>query len=130
MTAFWSFVLTFLTSTASRYLFIFILIVMAGYAFYLSNNRRIELEKQKAIFEYNINQLKQTIKDKDDQLNKLTDITNSKSEIVNNLIKQKDDLENKMKDLEIDIERQAASGKDRPSSDILKNLFRKLGNQP
>lgn len=130
MTAFWSFVLTFLTSTASRYFFIFILIVMAGYAFYLSNNRRIELEKQKAIFEYNINQLKQTIKDKDDQLNKLTDITNSKSEIVNNLIKQKDDLENKMKDLEIDIERQAASGKDRPSSDILKNLFRKLGNQP
>ena len=130
MTAFWSFVLTFLTSTASRYFFIFILIVMAGYAFYLSNNRRIELEKQKAIFEYNINQLNQVIKEKDDQLKKLTDIDSSKSQIVNDLISKNNDLSEKMKELELDIERQAASGKDRPSSDILKNLFRKLGNQP
>lgn len=129
MTAFWSFVLTFLTSTASRYFFVFILIIMAAYAFYLSNNRRIELEKQQAIYQYNINQLNQVIKDKDDQLNKLTDINNSKSQIVNDLINKNNDLENKMKDIELEVERSVGEGKDRPSSDILKNVIKRLGNQ-
>ena len=129
MATLWSFLITFLSSTASRYLFIFILILAAAYAFYLSNQRRIALEKEQAVYQYTLNQLQQVIKDKDSHIESLNKINEEKERIVNELIQKKDELETRLKEVEAEINVEIGKGNDKESSSILKNVFKKLGNQ-
>ena len=120
---------TFLSSTASRYLFIFILILAAAYGFHLSNQRRIALEKEQAVYQYNLNQLQQAIKDKEKHIETLNKINEDKERIVSDLIQKKDELEARLKQVEDEVNVEVGKGNDRESSSILKNVFKRLGNQ-
>lgn len=124
-----SFLVSILTSTASRYLFIFILVAAAAYAFYLSNHRRIALEREQAIYQYNLNQLQQAIKDKDQYIETLNKINEDRQYILNELIKKKEEIEAKIKEIEDNVNVETGKGNDRESSSLLKDVFKKLGNQ-
>lgn len=129
MATFWTLLFTFLSSTASKYLFTFILILSAAGAIYFIHLRTVELEKEKALYEYNINQLQQSIKDKERLINDLNQINQDKEKAVALLLQQLDSLNEKIKSVESDIDVSVGKGEDRPSSSILKNVFKKLGNQ-
>ena len=129
MATFWTLLVTFLSSTASRYLFIFILILAAAGAFYLSIQKRIALERAEATYQYNLNQLQQAIKDKDKHIETLNKINEDKERIVSDLIQKKDELETRLKQVEDEVNVEVGKGNDRESSSILKNVFKKLGNQ-
>ncbi len=58
----------------------------------------------------------------------MEEISKHKSDIINDLYKTNDNLSNKAKDIEIVIERDKATGKDRESSELLKDTFRELEN--
>lgn len=128
MATFWSLLFTFLSSTVSKYLFTIILILMVVFGFYMAHLKRIELEKQKALYEYNLNQLEQAVKDQQKHIKDLETINKDKEVIVIDLIRKKEELENKLKDVESEIDIAIGKGEDKPSSSILKNLFKKLGN--
>ena len=129
MATFWTLLVTFLSSTASKYLFIFILILTAAFAFYLSIQKRIALERAEATYQYNLNQLQQAIKDKDKHIDTLNKINEDKERIVSDLIQKKDELETRLKQVEDEVNVEVGKGNDRESSSILKNVFKKLGNQ-
>ena len=129
MATFWTLLVTFLSSAASRYLFIFILILAAAGAFYLSIQKRIALERAEATYQYNLNQLQQAIKDKDKFIDTLSKINEDKERIVSDLIQKKDELEKRLKQVEDEVNIEIGKGNDRESSSILKNVFKKLGNQ-
>jgi hypothetical protein len=129
MTTFWSLLFTFLSSTASRYLFIFILILSVAGGFYLAHLKRVELEKEKALIEYNTNQLLQNIKDKEKLINDLNQINKNKDQAVVLLQQKLNDINDKLKSIESEVDVSIGKGEDRPASNILKNVFKRLGNQ-
>jgi hypothetical protein len=129
MTTFWSLLFTFLSSTASRYLFIFILILSVAGGFYLAHLKRVELEKEKALIEYNTNQLLQNIKDKEKLINDLNQINKNKDQTVVLLQQKLNDINDKLKSIESEVDVSIGKGEDRPASNILKNVFKRLGNQ-
>lgn len=129
MTTFWSLLFTFLSSTASRYLFIFILILSVAGGFYFAHLKRVELEKEKALIEYNTNQLLQNIKDKEKLINDLNQINKDKDQAVVLLQQKLNDINDKLKSIESEVDVSIGKGEDRPASNILKNVFKRLENQ-
>ena len=113
MATFWTLLVTFLSSTASRYLFIFILILAAAGAFYLSIQKRIALERAEATYQYNLNQLQQAIKDKEKHIETLNKINEDKERIVSDLIQKKDELEKRLKQVEDEVNIEIGKGNDR-----------------
>ena len=98
---------------------------MVVFGFYMAHLKRIELEKQKALYEYNLNQLEQAVKDQQKHIKDLEAINKDKEIIVIELIKKKEELETRLKDVESEIDIAIGKGEDKPSSNILKNLFKK-----
>lgn len=129
MATLWSLLLTFLSSTASKYLFTFILILTAAGAVYFIHLKTVALEKEKAIYEYNINQLQQNVKDKEKLIKDLNQINKDKDQAVLLLQQQLNNLNDRIKSVESDIDVSVGKGEDKPSSSILRNVFKKLGNQ-
>ena len=120
--------LSLISSGAIKWLSILILVSgLVGGAYY-QHRKIVDTEKQLALQQYNINQLEQNVKDKDLYIKKMEEISIDKSKIINDLYKQNDALSNKAKDIEIIIEKDKANGKDRESSEILKDTFRELEN--
>ena len=52
-----------------------------------------------------------------------------KERIVSDLIQKKDELEARLKQVEDEVNVEVGKGNDRESSSILKNVFKRLGNQ-
>lgn len=100
--------------------------VMLG-IIYLEHRQIVNAEKQLALQQYNINQLQQSLKDKDAYLAQMEEISKHKSEIVAQLYIAKDRLEEKLKDIQSHIDREVGAGHDRRSSKILKDTFKALG---
>lgn len=120
------FIFTFLSSATAKWIAILLsLVFVGGYIFY-SANQYADLKKQIAQYEYNINQLNQTLKDEQSLRRHIEEMSQSKSDILQKIIKERDELESKMKEVEIDIEKEVVKGNDRPSSNILKEVIRKL----
>jgi hypothetical protein len=120
--------LSLISSGAIKWLSILILIFGLIGGAYQQHRKIVENEKLIALQQYNINQLEQNVKDKDTYIQKMKEISKHKSDIINDLYRKNDDLSNKAKDIEIVIERDKATGKDRDSSELLKNTFRELEN--
>lgn len=117
--------LALLTSTATKY--IAILLILVGATFFLHNY--VELQKTNALAEYNINQLKQSIKDKESEIKLLKKINEAAIDEIEKLNLKKNEVEKKTSDIEKKIDKKVIEKKDRESSDILKELFKELGNQ-
>ena len=120
--------LSLISSGALKWLSILILVFgLLGGAYY-QHRKIVEAEKQVALQQYNITQLEQNVKDKNIYIQQMEDISVHKSNIINDLYRANDDLSEKTKNIEIVIEKDRATGKDRESSDLLKNTFRELEN--
>jgi hypothetical protein len=145
--------LSLISSGAIKWLSILILVSgLVGGAYY-QHRKIVDTEKQLALQQYNINQLEQNVKDKelfieqqqtifknrDEEveknvkdkelyIRKMEEISIDKSKIINDLYNQNDALSEKAKEIEIIIEKDKATGKDRESSEILKDTFRELEN--
>lgn len=119
--------LSLITSGSIRYIVILILVAVGGTYLYVSYKNYGEMKKELAQYEYNIKQLEQLVKDKESQITNLNQINKDKDEAVSLLNKEREDLENKLKSIESDVDVEVGKGNDRPSSDILKETFRKLG---
>jgi peptidoglycan hydrolase CwlO-like protein len=117
--------LSLITSGSVKYIVILLLVSGIAFSLYRMHLNSVELEKQKALNEYNVKQLEQNLKDKEKYIQQLNAINKDKSEIVSNLQIEKDNLEARMKEIETEIDKE----KDRPASQLLKNVFKKLGNQ-
>lgn len=120
--------LSLISSGALKWLSILILFFGLIGGAYHQHRKIVETEKQLALQQYNINQLEQNVKDKNAYIQKMEEISKHKSDIINDLYKTNDNLSNKAKDIEIVIERDKATGKDRDSSELLKDTFRELEN--
>lgn len=119
-------IITFLSSSSAKWIAILLsLLFVGGYIFY-SANEYANLKKQIAQYEYNINQLNQTLKDEQSLRKHIEEMSQTKSDILEKITKERDELESKMKEAEIDIEKEVVKGNDRPSSNILKEVIRKL----
>jgi hypothetical protein len=120
--------LSLISSGAIKWLSILILVSgLVGGAYY-QHRKIVDTEKQLALQQYNINQLEQNVKDKELYIRKMEEISIDKSKIINDLYNQNDALSEKAKEIEIIIEKDKATGKDRESSEILKDTFRELEN--
>lgn len=123
-----SVLLSLISSGALKWLSILILVFGLIGGVYHQHRKIVENEKLIALQQYNINQLNQNVKDKDTYIKQMEEISIHKSEIINDLYRQNDALSNKSKEIEIVIEKDKAAGKDRESSELLKNTFRELRN--
>ena len=120
--------LSLISSGAIKWLSILILVSGLVGGVYMQHRKIVDNEKQLALQQYNINQLEQNVKSKDLYIKQMEEISIDKSNIINDLYNQNDALSNKAKDIEIIIEKDKATGKDRDSSEILKDTFRELEN--
>ncbi len=122
-------VLSFLTSSTSKWIAILLTVLSVGGYIYYSKVEYGKLQKQIATYEYNLNQLSQSLKDEQAQRKSAEEINSAQSNIINNIIKEREDLEKKMKEAEIEIEKEVVKGNDRPSSNILKETIKRLSGQ-
>jgi hypothetical protein len=118
--------LSLLSSGAIKWLSILILIGGMVTGLYTKHRQIVNLEKQVALQQYNINQLEQNVKDKELFIENLAIISKNKDEIISSLNKQKEELDSKLKEIESAIDVEVGKGNDRSSSDILKKTIREL----
>lgn len=121
------FILSLISSGAIKWVAILIIVGLLGGSLYMKHREIVNLEKETALQAYNINQLQQNLKDKETYLRQMEEIGKHKSEIVAQLYIEKDNLESKLKDVEAQINSHVTSGRDKQSSDILKDTFKALG---
>ena len=121
--------LTLLTSGSFKYIAILILVLVGGTYFYVSYKNYGELQRQLAQYEYNIRQLEQVVKDKEKFIEQLNQINKDKDQAVALLEQQRVELDKKLKDIESGIDIETGKGNDKPSSNILKETFRKLSGK-
>ena len=113
--------------TEIKWAIIIALVLGLGWFAYSKHRGIVELEKQAALQQYNINQLEQNLKDKDVFLQQMQDVSNHKSEIVANLYIERDALEEKLSKVQSMINGHVTAGHDRSSSQVLKDTFKALG---
>jgi hypothetical protein len=118
--------LSLISSGAIKWLSILILVGGLVTGLYTKHRQIVNLEKQVALQQYNINQLEQNVKDKELFIENLGIISKNKDEIISSLNKQKEELDSKLKEIESAIDVEVGKGNDRSSSDILKKTIREL----
>ena len=119
--------LSFITSGGIKWVSIFLLVSGLVTGLYMKHRQIVENEKQIALQQYNINQLEQTIKDRDAYIDEIEDINRSRAERVDGLIKKNSILEEKLKSVVSEIDKHIGAGDDRKSSQILKDTIKSLG---
>lgn len=122
-------ILSLLTSGSFKYIAILILVLVGGTYFYVSYLNYGELQRQLAQYEYNLRQLEQNVKDKEKFIEQLNQINKDKDQAVALLEQQRIELDKKLKDIESGIDVEIGKGNDKPSSNILRETFRKLSGK-
>ncbi len=122
-------ILSFLTSSSAKWIAILLLFLSFGGYIYYTKVEYGNLQKQLVTYEYNLNQLKQSLKDEQTQRKHAEEISAAKSDVLNHIIQERDELEKKIKEVEIEIEKEVVKGNDRPSSNILKETIKRLSGQ-
>lgn len=118
--------LSLITSGGIKWLSILILVGGLISGLYMKHRQIVDLEKQVALQQYNINQLELNVKEKQIFIEQQQAIFKDRDEEISKLENQRTALENKLKAIESDIDVEVGKGNDRPSSDILKETIRKL----
>lgn len=119
--------LSLISSGTIKWVAILTLVLSLVGGMYWQHRKIVDREVQSALQQYNVNQLQQTIKDKDTYIKQMEEISKHKSEIVAGLYIAKDELEEKLKEVEANINKDVGAGHDRESSKILKDTFKALG---
>lgn len=122
-------ILSLLTSGSFKYIAILILVLVGGTYFYVSYKNYGEYQRQLAQYEYNMRQLEQIVKDKEKFIDQLNQINKDKDQAVALLEQQRAELDKRLKDIESGIDIEIGKGNDKPSSNILKETFRKLSGK-
>lgn len=118
--------LSLISSGAIKWLSILILVGGLVSGLYMKHRQIVDLEKQVALQQYNINQLKQNVKEKELFIEQQQLIFKNRDEEIEKLESQKQALENKLKAIDSQIDVEIGKGNDRPSSDILKETIKRL----
>ena len=118
--------LSLISSGAIKWLSILILVGGLVSGLYMKHRQIVDLEKQVALQQYNINQLEQNVKDKQLFIEQQQAIFKNRDEEEQRLESQKQALENKLRAIESQIDEEVGKGHDRSSSDILKNTVKEL----
>ena len=121
------FILSLISSGAIKWVAILIIVGLLGGSLYMKHREIVNLEKETALQAYNINQLQQNLKDKMLHLEQMVEINKHKSEIVAQLYIERDNLESQLRDVDAKINQHVGAGRDRQSSQILKDTFKALG---
>lgn len=121
------FILSLISSGAIKWIAILIIVGLLGGSLYMKHREIVNLEKETALQAYNINQLQQNLKDKMLHLEQMAEINKHKSEIVAQLYIERDNLESQLRDVDAKINQHVGAGRDRQSSQILKDTFKALG---
>lgn len=121
--------LSLLTSGSFKYIAILILVLVGGTYFYVLYKNYGELQRQLAQYEYNMRQLEQIVKDKEKFIEQLNQINRDKDQAVALLEQQRAEMDKKLRDIESGIDIDIGKGNDKPSSNILKETFRKLSGK-
>jgi hypothetical protein len=118
--------LSLISSGALKWISILVLVFGLIGGMYSKHRQIVDQEKQIALQQYNINQLEQTIKDRDAYISEIEDISRSRAERVNGLIEKNKQLENKLQSVVSEIDKHVGAGHDRESSQILKDTIKSL----
>jgi hypothetical protein len=119
--------LSLISSGALKWISILVLVFGLVVGMYSKHRQIVDQEKQIALQQYNINQLEQTVKDRDAYISEIEDISRSRAERVNSLIEKNSELEEKLKSVETVIDKHVGAGRDKESSQILKDTIKSLG---
>lgn len=111
-----------------KWIAILAIVFALGGSLYLKHRQIVDLERETALQKYNINQLQQNLKDKEVYLQQMEEISKQKSSIVAELYILKDRLEEKLSKVTANIDKHVGAGRDRESSQILKDTIRMLGD--
>ena len=122
--------LSLITSGSIKYISILVLALGLGVTLFRMHLNSLDAERQKALHENTIRQLEQIVKDKEQQFQQMKEIYDAKVGTMNKLIEERKEIEDKLKAAELEIEKIVNTGKDKPASSTLKDLFKSLGGGP
>lgn len=119
--------LSLITSGSIKYISILVLALGLGVTLFRMHLNSLDAERQKALNENTIRQLEQIVKEKEQQFQQMKEIYDAKVGTMNKLIEERKEIEDKLKAAELEIEKIVNTGKDKPASSVLKDLFKSLG---
>ena len=117
--------LSLIASGSVKYIVILALAVGLGVAIFKIHLNALDAERQRALDQNTINDLLAMVKQKEQERATMQEIYEKRSEYVNQLINEQNDLQEKLKQLEIDLEKKPSA----PASNVLKDLFKSLGEK-
>lgn len=117
--------LSLIASGSVKYIVILALAIGLGVAIFKIHINALDSERQKALDENTINNLLQMVKQKEQERAKMQEIYEKRSEYVNQLITEQNALQEKLKQIELDLEKKPST----PASNVLKDLFKSLGDK-
>lgn len=121
-----TFLLSLITSGSIKWLSILVIIAGLAGGLYMKHREIVNNEKQIALQQYNIKQLEQTVKDRDAYIVEIENLARSRAESVNVLREKTKELEDKLQSVVSNIDKHVGAGRDRESSQILKDTIRSL----
>ena len=121
-----TFLLSLITSGSIKWLSILVIVAGLAGGLYMKHREIVNNEKQIALQQYNIKQLEQTIKDRDAYIEEIENVNRARSEAINGLSQKNKELEKKLESVVSQIDKHVGAGRDRESSQILKDTIRSL----
>jgi uncharacterized protein (DUF3084 family) len=121
-----TFLLSLITSGSIKWLSILVIIAGLAGGLYMKHREIVNNEKQIALQQYNIKQLEQTIKDRDAYIDEIENVNRARSEAINGLTQKNRELEKRLESVVSDIDKHVGAGRDRESSQILKDTIKSL----
>ena len=119
--------LSLISSGALKWISILVLVFGLVGGMYSKHRQIVDQEKQIALQQYNIKQLEQTIKDRDRYIGEVEDLYRTRSERINELLLENKELEKKLEAINTQIDKHVGAGRDKESSQILKDTIKSLG---
>ena len=118
--------LSLITSGSIKWLSILVIVAGLAGGLYMKHREIVNNEKQIALQQYNIKQLEQTIKDRDAYIEEIENVNRARSEAINGLTQKNRELEKRLESVVSQIDKHVGAGRDRESSQILKDTIRSL----
>jgi len=119
--------LSLISSGALKWISILVLVFGLVGGMYSKHRQIVDQEKQIALQQYNIKQLEQTVKDRDRYIGEVEDLYRTRSERINELLLENKELEKKLEAINTQIDKHVGAGRDKESSQILKDTIKSLG---
>lgn len=121
-----TFLLSLITSGSIKWLSILVIIAGLAGGLYMKHREIVNNEKQIALQQYNIKQLEQIVKDRNAYIEEIENVNRARSEAINGLTQKNRQLEKKLESVVSQIDKHVGAGRDRESSQILKDTIRSL----